>query len=74
MWITELNYELRLQDAIQETRLKSREAQKILKGGLRNLRARSMEINRLGVRLIRLKKTTISVTSCKVSNAIVFKH
>jgi hypothetical protein len=72
--ITEINHEFRLQDDIQDIRVKSKDANKILKGKLRNLRARSTEINQLGVRLTRLKNSTIKLTSCKLSRAIVFQH
>ena len=43
----------RVQGAILETHLKSRETNKALKGNLRHLRARSMEINRLNVQFSR---------------------
>ncbi len=72
--ITEINHKFRLQDDIQDIRVKSRDAHKILKGKLRNLRARSTEINQLGVRLTRLKNTTFKLTSCKLSRTNVYQH
>ena len=52
----------RVQGAILETHLKSRETNKALKGNLRHLRARSMEINRLNVQFSRLRTTVQSIS------------
>jgi hypothetical protein len=42
--ITEINHEFRLHGDIQDIRVKSKKANKNLKGKLRNLRTRSTEI------------------------------
>lgn len=63
-----------MHDAIQDTRMKSTEAHKMLKKKLGDLRAHTIEINRAGVRLTRLKKTTVQLQTLKGPKGILFKQ